>query len=90
MLLGIDYNKFFLWKHNSMIAPHLKILKNKNFIIHCHNLDSVEKNFEKLISLTNDKKEQIKCKELANKIVKLSERTYEDLLYENLNNFIKK
>ena len=89
MLIGIDYNKFFLWKHNSLIAPHLKILKNKNFVIHCHDIDSVEKNFEKLIALIDNKSEKIKCKELANKIVKLSNRSYEDLLYENLNNFIK-
>tara|TARA_B100001250_G_scaffold149451_1_gene128015 strand:+ start:11844 stop:13133 length:1290 start_codon:yes stop_codon:yes gene_type:complete len=88
LLIGVDYNKFFRWEHNSKIAPHLKILKNKHSVIHCHSLDNIDSLFEKLIRLSKEKNTNIKSKEISEEIVLMTKKSYENILCDNLENFI--
>ena len=88
LLIGIDYNKFFRWEHNSKIAPHLQILKNKDCVIHCHSLNNIDVLFEKLIRLSKEKSTKIKSKEISEEIVLMTKKSYEDILCDNIENFI--
>ncbi len=84
-----QYN--FDWKLHSDIAPHLKILKNKEFIINCANEKNFDRNFKSFLNLIDNRKKYISdMKYLTNKVVFRSKGTFNDRIKNVVDKYLTK
>ena len=71
-----NYN-FFQWKSFVQNAPHLKILKNKKFIVPCFEMKNIDADINKFFNIINIKmRYQKQMKTLSDKIVFKSSEKY--------------
>ena len=77
----------FDWRLHTVVAPHLKILKNKKFIINCLDENMFTKKFEKFLKVMSNKKLNLSMKKFTDQIVYTSDKTFNHRIIEKIQQF---
>ncbi len=77
----------FDWRLHTVVAPHLKILKNKKFIINCLDENMFTKKFEEFLKVTSNKKLNLPMKKFTDQIVYTSDKTFNHRIIEKIQKF---
>ena len=92
-ILAIAFNdgtdKYFDWVNHAKVAPHLQILHENNWIIHCHDLLLLKLAFDNLFeALNTDTFDKELAKRMALEIVHLPKTSYAEHLNNHINSLI--
>jgi hypothetical protein len=91
-ILSIAFNdgtdKYFDWVNHANVAPHLQILHENKWIIHCHDFSLLELAFDGLFDTLDKNSLDKEAKEMAAEIVHLPQASYAELLNNHINNLI--
>lgn len=92
-ILAIAFNdgtdKYFDWVNHANVAPHLQILHENKWIIHCHDLLLLRLAFENLFeALNKDSFDKESAKRMAFEIVHLPQASYTEILNNHINSLI--
>lgn len=91
-ILAIAFNdgtdKYFNWVNHANVAPHLQILYENKWIIHCHDFHLLGLAFDGLFENLDNNSLDKEAKEMAAEIVHLPDASYVELLNNYINNLI--
>ena len=91
-ILAIAFNngtdKYFDWVNHANVAPHLQILHENKWIIHCHDLHLLGLAFDSLFSAIDNNPFDKEAKKMALEIVHLPQVSYAELLIKHINSSI--
>ena len=81
-------DKYFDWVNHANVAPHLQILHENKWIIHCHDLLLLRLAFDNLFDALDKNSFDKEAKKMALEIVHLPQTSYVELLNNHINYLI--